>query len=150
VVTATITAATLSADSESGHLDGLDPLGSPLPALIPPYGRLAVTRLHMKGKSLHRAQASPLGPELRWYSPDVSCFKVTALFRAPQYLTGYRTLCLPARLCTLLLTAINICFTNLCGCLSEYRNPTSHTTILSGKELRTVEVSSVYLFYLIF
>jgi hypothetical protein len=47
--------------------------------------------------------------------------RVMALLRAQQYLTSYRTLCLPAGLYALL-TAINIYCKNLHGCLSEYWN----------------------------
>jgi hypothetical protein len=103
--------ATPSADSKSSCLDSL---GSPLPALTP-YGRLAVTWLLTQGRQPSLARASLLRPELHWHSSGTPCLRVI-------YFTGYLTLCLPARLYTLLLTAINICYRDSCGCFSEYWN----------------------------
>jgi hypothetical protein len=116
--TASLLAATPSADSASGHLD---PLGS-----LPPYSQLSVTWLMAQGRPMSLARASPLQWEVRQHSSGEPCLRVMALFRAPQYLTCYHTLCLPAHLYNLLLTAINICYRNLCGCLAMLLESTSH------------------------
>jgi hypothetical protein len=91
-----------SADSDSGRLD---PLRSPPPALTV----LRPARSHPdidKWKTAVPSTSQPAGPGA------APTFIRRALFRATQYLTGYRTLCLSARLYTLLLTAINICYRN--------------------------------------
>jgi hypothetical protein len=113
--TASLLAATLSADSKSGCLL-VDPLGSPPPVLTTPWPAAK------QGGPVSLAQASLLQPVLSRHSSGMPCLRVMALLRAPQYLTSYRTLCLPAHLYALLLTAINICYRNLCGHLSEYQN----------------------------
>jgi hypothetical protein len=128
---------TLSADSASSHTD---PLGSPslvLTALRPARSHLAantrktsqltVIWLLMQGTPTSLAKASPLWPELCQHSSSTLRLRVTALLRTPQYVTSYHTLCLPAHLYTFLLTAINICYRNLRGCLSMLLEPTSHT-----------------------
>jgi hypothetical protein len=66
----------------------------------------------------------------------------TLCLKGPQYLTGYRTLCLPAHLYTLL-TTINICYRNLCGCLSMLPDSTSHTGIIYrwGKKAEAIHLN---------
>jgi hypothetical protein len=71
-------------------------------------------RDYWRGRSLLLAQARLLQQKLHKHSSGMFCHRVTALFTAPQYLTSYHTLCLPARLYTLLL----ICYRNVQGCLS--------------------------------
>jgi hypothetical protein len=74
--------------TQSGRID---PLGSPPPALT----ALWPARSHPaanQGGPLSLAQASQLQPELQRHSSGTPCLRVTALLRAPQYLTGYRTL----------------------------------------------------------
>jgi hypothetical protein len=92
--TASLLVATPSADSESGRSD---PLRSP-----PPYGRLAITRLPNNCRRQHKPDHCGRSFAGNHQTP---CPRITALLSAPQYLTGCRTLCLPARLYALLLTA---------------------------------------------
>jgi hypothetical protein len=116
--TASLLAAAPSADSESGRLE---PLGSPPPVLT----ALQPARSHPvaeEGRLPLLTQASPLRLELRRHSSRTLCLRVMAILRGPQYITGYRSLCLPACLYALLVTARNICYRNLCGCFSKYQN----------------------------
>jgi hypothetical protein len=67
-----------------------------------------------QGRPQSLAKASLLWLELHRHSWGAPYLSVMAL------LTGYCTLCLPACLYFLILTAINICYRNLRGCLSTW------------------------------
>jgi hypothetical protein len=119
--TASLIAATPSADSASG----LPPVLTALRLL------LSHPAVDARKIAVASTQASPLWPEPCQQSSGVPCLRVMTLFKAPQYLTGYCTLCLPARLYTLLLTAINICYRNLRGSQLLHKRAkvcTRHTT----------------------
>jgi hypothetical protein len=96
-----------SSNTLSRLREQLLPLGSQPPAIT----AIRPARIHpaaKQGGQPSLAQASPLRPELRRHSSGVPCLRVMALLRAPKYLTGYRTLCLPTHLYVFLLTAINV------------------------------------------
>jgi hypothetical protein len=89
-----------------------------------------------------------LRSESRRHSLSPPCLRITALFRAPQHLTDYCTLCLLVRLYTIL-TAINICYRNLRVCLFRVPEPTSHALHFyvkvtpRGQRLMEISVTSV-------
>jgi hypothetical protein len=112
-------------NSESPSSNTISWLREWLPSPLPVLTALWLAHSHLaaeEGRLPSLKQASPLWLELCRHSSGVPCHIVMALLRAPQYRTGYRTPCLPARLYALLLTAVNICYRNLRGCFFEYWN----------------------------
>jgi hypothetical protein len=72
-------------------------------------------------------RASPLRLEFCQRSLGAPCLRYMALFRGHDTLpVTAHSACLPAHPYTLL-TAINTCYRNLCGCFSVLPEPTTHT-----------------------
>jgi hypothetical protein len=125
--TACLRAATGSADSASGCLDTLESsllaFTTPRPAYSHPAANirktswLTVTWLLTQRRLTSPAQASPLWPEFCQHSSSELHLTI------PHWLLHT----LPVHLYALLLTPINICYRNLCDCLSVLLELTSHT-----------------------
>jgi hypothetical protein len=117
--TMSLLAATLSADSPSGHLDSL---GSPPPVLTALW--LARSQPAADARTTNVPSASqPAAAGIHQAHPALQLWPFTSPVIA-------HSACLPAHLYTLLLTAINICFRNLHGCSSMLPEQTSHSTIV--------------------
>lgn len=121
---ASLLATTPSAESKCGRLAHWEVQRQRLP----PYGRLAITLLPNKEDCRRQQKQARCGRSFNGIH-QAPCLRITA----PQYLSGYRTLCLPARLYALLLTALVYVVEIFVPVSQEYRHqhPTYHTTTLT-------------------